>query len=243
MARNRMTLVLMSLVGALIVAPGAQAQEPIQPGSSITMGGSYCTLNWIYDGAGALDGEVFGGTAAHCVSEVGQEVQLATTSLGEPLGRIGEVAFIGNAEEPGRDYAFIEIDDAALDRVDPALKGHPNIPTGVSTGYQQGDLMQFSGHGVVFNLTTTTQEERVGILNYTDGVVHNVTGPVSSGDSGGPVADLSDGGTAFGIVNTLGVGANTGAQTIVVAGEGGANLDFVLQDAANHGFTVELRTV
>jgi hypothetical protein len=41
----------------------------------------------------------------------------------------------------------------------------------------------------------------------------------------------------------VGVGVNTGAVTVVTAGEGGANLDFVLQDAANHGFPVTLRTV
>ena len=54
---------------------------------------------------------------------------------------------------------------------------------------------------------------------------------------------MTDGNTAFGIVNTVGVGANTDALTVVTAGEGGANLDFVLQDAASRGFSVTLRTV
>lgn len=222
----------------------ASEHEPIQPGASITAGGSYCTLNWIYDGAGGnAGGAVYAGTAAHCVEEVGQVVSLSTTSLGSTIERIGVVAFRGDPDTPGRDYAFIRIDDQDLSQVDPAMKGHPGIPTGVSTTYQEGDLMQFSGHGVGFHLTTVTQEERQGILNWTDGVEHQIVGGVTPGDSGGPVADLSDGGTAFGIVATVGVGVNTGALTIATAGEGGPNLDFVLQDAADRGFPVTLRTV
>ena len=75
--------------------------------------------------------------------------------------------------------------------------------------------MQFSGNGVGFHLTQPTREQRVGVLNATDGVEHDITGPVSPGDSGGPVADLTDGNTAFGIVDTVGVGVNPDALTVV----------------------------
>lgn len=219
-------------------------QEPIQPGASITADGAYCTLNWIYEGAGGEAGTaVYAGTAAHCVEAVGQEVWLSTSSLGTAIERIGEVAFRGDPDADGRDYAFIRIDDEDLAQVDPAMKGHPGIPTGVSTTYAEGDLMQFSGHGVGFHLTQPTQEERQGVLNWTDGVQHQIIGGVSPGDSGGPVADLTDGGTAFGIVATVGVGVNTGALTVATVGEGGPNLDFVLRDAADRGFPVTLRTV
>lgn len=232
-----------SLMLALSGAPALSQQHPIQPGASITTDGASCTLNWIYDGAGDLGGNVYAGTAAHCVERVGQEVWLATTSLGAPIERIGEVAFRGDPDTAGRDYAFIQIDDEDLGQVDPAMKGHPGIPTGLSQDYLVGDLMQFSGHGVGFHLTEPTQEERQGVLNWTDGVQHQIIGGVSPGDSGGPVADLTDGGTAFGIVATVGVGVNTGALTIATVGEGGPNLDFVLQDAADRGFPVTLRTV
>jgi hypothetical protein len=57
------------------------------------------------------------------------------------------------------------------------------------------------------------------------------------------VASVSDGNTAFGIVDTVGAGVNSGALTVVTAGEGGANLDFVLQDAAARGLSLTLRTV
>ena len=232
-------------VAVLATSAAPALAQKIQPGEAIVADGSYCTLNWIYDGQGAQAGKVYGGTAAHCVASVGQEVSLATGALGSEIERIGQVAFLGDADAPGRDYAFIEIDAADLGKVDPSLKGHPEIPTGVSTSAtaQQGDTIQFSGHGVGFTLTQPTREQRIGILNWTDGVEHLVLGPVISGDSGGPVANVTDGNKALGIVNTVGVAVNSGALTVVHAGEGGNNLEFVLSDAAQRGFTVALRTV
>jgi hypothetical protein len=156
---------------------------------------------------------------------------------------IGTVALRGDPDTDGRDYAIIRIDPAVAGQLDPGLAGHPDIPTGVSHGYAKGDLMQFSGHGVGFDTTAPTREQRVGVLNAIDGGHHDIIGGVSPGDSGGPVADLTDGKTAFGIVDTVGVGVNGGALSVVTAGEGGANLDFVLADAAAHGLNLTLRTV
>jgi hypothetical protein len=232
-------------VAVLAVGSATASAQSIQPGVSIVADGSYCTLNWIYDGQGGQAGKVYGGTAAHCVTGVGQEVSLATGALGDPIERIGQVAFRGDPDAPGRDYAFIEIDAADLGKVNPALKGWPAIPTGVSTQAtaNNGDIIQFSGHGVGFSLTQPTQEQRKGILNLMDGTEHLVLGPVISGDSGGPVADVTDGNKALGIVNTVGVAVNSGALTVAHAGEGGNNLEFVFSDAAAHGFDVSLRTV
>lgn len=214
-------------------APVAQAQEPapIQPGVSIETGGGFCTLNWIYDGGA----HVYGGTAAHCVSKEGQRVSLATGSLGEPIEEFGTVRYI----DDDLDYAFIQIDAAKEGRVDPALKGHPQIPTGVSTDAGTGDLMQFSGNGVGFHLLPITQEQRVGVLHSNDGTQHYILGAVTPGDSGGPVANLSDGDKAFGIVNTVGAGVNG----LPYAGEGGVSLEGMLKDAKAGGFPVQLRTV
>jgi hypothetical protein len=236
--QHRMLCAAVAMVATMALPSSAMAQK-IQPGESIVADGSYCTLNWIYDGGGST----YAGTAAHCVAGVGQEVSLATGSLGDPIERIGEVAFVGNADEPGRDYSFIRIDAEDLGKVDPALKGHPNIPTGVSTNAAQGDVIQFSGNGVGFHLTQPTREARVGVLNWTDGTEHLVLGAVTPGDSGGPVADVTDGNTAFGIVNTVGAAVNSDALTVGHVGEGGNNLEFVLADAAARGFQVSLRTV
>src|SRR5215208_6911883 len=219
-----------AIVAALALPSSASAQT-IQPGSSIESEGSYCTLNWIFDGGGGP----YAGTAAHCVSGEGAVVNLATGSLGSVVARIGTVALRGDPDTDGRDYAIIRIDPAVAGQLNPALAGHADIPTGVSHGYAKGDLMQFSGRGVGFDATAPTREQRVGLLNAIDGGHHDILGGVTPGDSGGPVADLTDGNTAFGIVDTVGVGVNTGALTVATVGEGGANLDFVLQDAAAHG--------
>src|SRR5918998_995602 len=78
-------------VAAAVLAVGASSAQAqtIQPGVAIVADGSYCTLNWIYDGQGAQAGKVYGGTAAHCVSHVGQQVSLASGALGSELERIG----------------------------------------------------------------------------------------------------------------------------------------------------------
>ncbi|MQA62922.1 MAG: hypothetical protein GEU86_15840 [Actinophytocola sp.] len=229
-----------ALLASLTIAGIGHAQEaaPIQPGVSISSGGGYCTLNWIYDGEGPLAGKVYGGTAAHCVTEVGERISLATGSLGENIQEFGSVAYI----DDDLDYAFIEVDADAVGQVNPALKGHPAIPTGVSTTETSGtgDVMQFSGNGVGFHLLPLTQEQRVGILHSNDGTQHYVLGAVSPGDSGGPVADVTDGNKAFGLVNTVGAGVVNG---LPYAGEGGVSLEGMFADAAAAGFTVSLRTV
>lgn len=224
---------------SLLAGPVTEAAEPvIQPGVSITTDGGYCTLNWIYDGAGAQGGKVYGGTAAHCVSGVGERVSLATGSLGSAIAEFGTVAYV----DDDLDYAFIEIDAARVAQVNPALKGHPAIPTGVSTTdtAKQGDVIQFSGNGVGFHLLGPTQEQRKGVLHSNDGTQHYVLGTVSPGDSGGPVADVTDGNKALGLVNTVGVGVVNG---LPYAGEGGISLQGMFADAAESGFTVRLRTV
>jgi hypothetical protein len=232
-------------VAALLAtaAPASAQSETIQPGVAIEADGSYCTLAWIFYGPGGQ----YGSTAAHCVAGTGQVVNLAEGALLGTLGRIGTVAFRGDENVPGRDYAFIKLDDAVLPRVSGALKGWPAIPTGISTSAtaQGGDVIQFSGHGVGFSYTQPTQEQRKGVLNVVDdgNGEHTVIGPVISGDSGGPVADVTDGNKALGIVNTVGVGVNTDGFVPVHAGEGGVNLEHALADAAAHGFSgLTLRT-
>jgi hypothetical protein len=242
--RKSMMVAAVAALAAPIAADGgvAEAQEAvIQPGVSITMDGSFCTLNWIYDGTGPNAGRVFAGTAGHCVSSVGQDVSLATGTLGDATTTFGDVAYIdGNL-----DYAFIEIRPEFVGAVNPAMKGHPAFPSGVSTTQTaaEGDVVQFSGQGVGFHLTQPTQEGRIGVLNYNDGTQHYAIGVVTPGDSGGPVGDATDGNKALGIVNTVGVGANPDAMTVALVGEGGVSVEGMLADAAAAGFPVQLRTV
>jgi len=188
----------------------------------------------VYDGPGGP----YIGAAGHCTTGVGQQVDLATGSLGSSIERIGQVAFVSSA----LDYCLIRLDAAVLSQVSPAMAGHPEIPTGVSTPAtaSQGDVIQFSGHGVGFDFSNVTQQQRVGIFNFFSGGEQYVLGPVTPGDSGGPVADVTDGNKAIGIVDTVGL---TVAFPNVNVGEGGAAVYALLADAAANGFSITLRTV
>lgn len=216
------------ITGVLASAVPALAPPVIQPGVGIVSGNSQCTLNWIYDGSGGP----YGGTAAHCVSGEGARVSLLADGTS-----FGSVAVFNAA----LDYALIRIDSEDTGFINPALKGHPSIPQGVSTVNTSavGDLMQFSGYGIATQLIDLTREQRQGLLGYNDGTQHYIYGVVSPGDSGGPVADVTDGNKAFGIVNTLGLALTPLPQ----AGEGGLSLDALLADAAARGVPVSVRTV
>jgi hypothetical protein len=219
------------LAGSLVVSQRGSAAAIIQPGAPIVAGTSLCTLNWIYDGAGGP----YAGTAGHCVENVGQRVAL--DEAGGAPGGFGSVAFIS----PSLDYSLIRIDAAELGNVSAAMRGHPTIPKGVSTTATAavGDLIQFSGWGIGVSLTSVTREQRIGILGYNDANQHYVYGLVTPGDSGGPVADVTDGNKALGIVDTVGVAINPLPQ----AGEGGVSMEGLLADAAANGFPVVVRTV
>lgn len=222
-----------ALLAVVIPAPVVAQTVAIQPGASIiNESGGQCTLNWVYDGAGELAGEVYIGTAGHCVDRVGEQITLQSATFGDPLFAIGQVALIS----PNLDYSLIRVSDENLDLVDPAMKGHPQIPSGMSTTETTnfGDTVQFSGNGVGFHATTLTQEERVGILHHHDETDWSALGPVSPGDSGGPAADVTDGNKALGIVTVLCIGTSC-------SGAGGVSLEGLLQDAAALGFTVTLR--
>src|SRR5688500_10921471 len=108
-----------AIVAAILPVTRADAAAPIQPGVGTTHGGSQCTLNWIYDGPGGP----YGGTAAHCVTGVGQRAALLADGT-----EFGTVALYREA----LDYALIRIDAEDVGAVNPALKGYPAIPAGVS---------------------------------------------------------------------------------------------------------------
>ena len=228
--------VLLAPIGAVVTAAPTAAAPVIQPGSSLEFGNSFCTANWVYDGGGGP----YIGAAAHCTTGVGQRVDLATGSLGSSIEPIGTVAYVSKA----LDFLLIRLDAGVLTQVSAAMAGHPNIPTGVSTPAtaKQGDVVQFSGHGIVFDLTTVTQQQRVGIFNFFDGAGNqDCIGAVTPGDSGGPVADVTDGNKAIGIVDT--VGLTVDLPTGVNVGEEGVAVYALLQDAAANGFPITLRTV
>jgi hypothetical protein len=224
-----MPRLLLAILGAsLCLVPAAQAQTKLQPGAMLQTGAGQCTLNFVFDGAGANAGRTFIGTAAHCGEEVGQE---AMDIDGEVFGRF---AFIGQAGEALTDYAFIEVAPEHLGRVDPAMKGHPEFPTGVTTAdeTEMGDLIQMSGYGVGFGETQPTQESRQTVLQSDDADIFTLSGPSVNGDSGGPFVHVATG-------KALGLVSQYGFQ--YVATDVGPTIEGVLKKAAKAGFPVTLR--
>ena len=214
---------------AAFSAPAGAAAQTIQPGvfAASEVGG--CTLNFVYDGTGANAGKTYIGTAAHCVEQVGDQVWLDNGEV------IGTIAYLGDQSTVGADFAFVEVKPELVGRVSAAVKGHPSYPTGVTTPQETdaGDDVQISGHGVGYDLTTTTQEKRTAILGYDDDAEYDVIGPIHWGDSGGPLVHIASG-KALGIVSQLCLGTCT---------EMGPTVAGMIASAAENGFGVRLRTV
>lgn len=214
---------------ALPVAPASATVDPLQPGDLHRTPVGQCTLNFVFDGLGANAGKVYVGTAAHCVSALGQSVRDIDDHV------FGTVAYIGNAQFTVQDFAFIEVLPGDVDRVDPSVKGHPTYPTGVAQIGETapGDLVALSGYGVVFGSTQLTQEQRLAVLTLSDANQHRVAGPLIFGDSGGPLVHVGTG-KALGTVSRLCKLACT---------ETGPTVAHIVTAAALGGFPVALRTV
>lgn len=219
---------LLAVLLTLALAPAASAQSKIQPGAMLRIDAGQCTLNFVYDGLGANAGKVYIGTAAHCGEKVGDE---ARDLDDQPFGHF---AFIADAGDAATDYAFIQVSPDHLGRVDPAMKGHPQYPTGFTTPEETaaGDLIQMSGYGVGFGETQATQEGRQTILQSDDGDIFTLSGPSVNGDSGGPFVHVATG-KALGLVSQYGF---THLATDV-----GPTIQGVLAKAAAAGFPVALR--
>lgn len=249
-----------SVAGLVLVAsvastgsPAVATADPIQPGDYIqappngVIGPSRCTLNFVYDGTGPLAGEVYIATAAQCVGGVGAPVRLVTGEV------FGQVAFMGEANIPSWDFAFIAVLTSHVGRVSPAVKGHPQYPTGIAdpAGTDTGDLVQFSGQGSPFDVTTPTQEQRVGVLVQDGATRISVLGalaasesssfaglgPVVSGDTGGPIVHIETG-TAAGVV-----GPKVASEPTTFCCHTGPTVPRMINLAAADGFTVAMRTV
>jgi hypothetical protein len=224
--KRRLLTTLTAAAAAAALAPStASAAVTLQPGAYHETDAGSCTLNFVYTGGGTT----YVGTAAHCVSAVGQRVRDIEGV------EFGAVAFIGDANTTEWDFAFIRVDTEDLGRVSPAVKGHPAFPTGSTTAADTllGDSIQLSGYGLGYDTTPITQEQRKAVLSADDASVYTVIGPIHWGDSGGPLVHIASG-KALGIVSRLCVGA---------CSEEGPTVEGILAKAAARGFSVSLRTV
>jgi hypothetical protein len=224
MGTRRTVVAALVALASLTATASASAAGTLQPGAISQTDVGRCTLNFAYtDGA-----STYLGTAAHCVSAVGQEVRDADGAA------FGDVAAVGNADQTATDWAFIKVRPAALGRVSPRVKGHPQYPTGVTTAAQTstGDLLQLSGFGLGFELLPLTQEKRQGVLISDDPETYVTVAPLIFGDSGGPIVQVRTG-RALGIVSRLCIGVCT---------EEGPTVEGILAKAAAAGLRLRLVT-
>jgi hypothetical protein len=222
-------LSIISLVIAFLVllpAP-ARAIDTVQPGDYMETSVGACTLSFVYDGLGAQAGKVFIGTAAHCVSKVGQAVR---DEFGQTFGR---VALIGNGSVTAQDYALIQVTPGVP--VSAAVKGWSSFPKGYTTSAETklGDVVLVSGYGLGFNFLAATREKRYGAIVSDTSAEYRVVGLDTFGDSGGPFVHQRTG-KAYGIVSRLCIGLCTSQ---------GPTVEGILSKAAARGFTIRLRTV
>ena len=229
-----------AILSPALHARAASTAPVIQPGARITAGSTGCTAGWVFAGTGALRGNQFLGTAGHCVTGTGQPVYLTDGPFPVSFAHgllIGTVAY----KSTSYDFALIKIARNDLKYVNPSMAGHPNIPQrlGGASSARIGDICQFSGHGVPFDGTATTEQSREGVLSEIDATQVYCDGPAYEGDSGGPMADVTSGNAAIALLDavqaTVGATADVGIQ--------GVALTAVLADTKRHGLPVRLRTV
>lgn len=181
-----------------VLEPG---RGKVQPGMLVKLHGEpQCTGGFLFDGTGRRSGRLYMSLAAHCVEdEVGVVV---TDEQDRPFGRV--VASSWPYDGFADDWALVEVDRSAWSRVDPAMAGHPGIPTGVGTvdTVRVGHRAQLSGWGTFNDHHSTVREQRPGVVNAFSADLWQAEAVASPGDSGGAAADL-DNGLALGSVSNL----------------------------------------
>lgn len=264
--RFPLLLLAVALVLPLAPAPAQAATTTIQPGDMIVIDGSaVCTINFVYDGTGALAGKVYVGTAAHCIEGhraatidhyTGRNVA-GTSNGGYALGVVdapsfATVAYIGDYPDsvnggaavengiPGTqlDFALLEVKPLFVPRVAGELRGHPGMPSGVlayGSGHQ-GDVLVHSGHGTAYSDVQVLRENHYGILTSMTTREYVEEGTTLPGDSGGPIVHQATG-KALGVVsgNVIGVG-------VPPYKDYGPTIQGILAEIGSLGYPVALRT-
>lgn len=139
-----------------------------------------CTANFIFTRSGDWRARPYIGTASHCTDKVGDTVimQVDTTTLAE----VGRVVKRTGRQEPGEDFALIEVfpEVAAKWGVNPAIP--TGGPQGIYTGCQIGLPVKNYGHGYGVAVAQGKPEVGVSAHWYDDG--YGWFGAGAPGDSG-----------------------------------------------------------
>lgn len=227
-------LLALYLIAALAFPVVAGATSHIQPGDLYN---EICTLNFVFDGEGALAGKVYIGTAAHCVERVGEPASTPGAA------KFGKVVYTGDFDGDGNgvpgvqmDFALIEVFAAFHARVLPDVLGHAGMPTGYTTSEttSTGDLLYISGHGMAVGTLAPTRENRTGVLvsDTSEGFVADTL--AVWGDSGGGILHFD--GRAMGVVSQYAFGATPPAT------DEGPTVEGILAEMESLGYPLRLRT-
>ncbi len=241
---NRILALAFAILMVQIVAPGgswideAEANShPVHPGDRMVVGNAACTVAFVFDGQGSESGEVFMATAAHCVEAgVGASVQI------NGMSDFAEVEWVHpdwDGEDLATDMALLRVDSNHHNQVQADVRGHSQSPTGVTSPNEGslGDVVQLSGHGTGFGFHPLTREERVGVVWSDTGNTYRIEAPLIFGDSGGPILHESTG-EALGIVSAIMAGCCVGPGVWME----GPNVHHIIDEAADDGYDIELRT-
>lgn len=240
-------------------APEADAK--IHPGTQMYTKGAQCTANFVFTDD---RGRVYVGYAAHCAGLGGSTDTNGCESDSMPLGtRVvfreggsllsegqkvgdGRLAYsawrtmhrLGTTEDhvcSYNDFALVRVSRDDVASVNPTVPGWGG-PSGVDTdGLEPGETVSFYGNssllGGAASQRTATVQDTVG-----RGWSHEVRSTVSGvpGDSGSGY--LSDGGRAVGVLSTIAIFPDTGANHI-------SDLEHVLRFAQRHSGIPGLRMV
>lgn len=214
-------LTLLVAITAADAGPGPVLQPGILVQPDLIVGS--CTLGFALDGA---DGNVYFAHAAHCGTVGGQVSSEQIQDFGV---RVYDDAW---------DFSLIRVHPQYAQYVSGTVKGHPGIPTGVTSSHEPntGDLLRLSGYGLGYHLTPTTQEQRIGVV--TPSITPDeycAEAMVSNHDSGGPVIHAPTG-------KALGIVSRPGSSCLPPAALIGPTLAGGIARAAAAGYDLQIRT-
>ncbi len=142
-----------------------------------------CTANFIFTNDGNWRTQPYIGTASHCTDKVGEPVimQVDTTTLAE----VGTVAKRTSTQEPGADFALIQVYPAVAAKwgVNPAIP--TGGPQGIYTGCDPGQVVKNYGHG--YGVAVAQGKPEAGIVAHWYDDAYGFFGYGFPGDSGSGV--------------------------------------------------------
>jgi hypothetical protein len=173
---------------ALDVCPGAEIHEGGVGTGTCLVYPAGCTANFVYSSGGGsvapavADGNLYLGTAGHCVDRVGDVVYgvISTPGVGESIVRIGTVS---RAIE---EYDGSSVQDFAAIKIENGLPVFPDSPVGgpqgIYDGCEVGQPLKYYGHG--YEAVVAQGKPGGGVAShwYQDGLGY--FGTAFGGDSG-----------------------------------------------------------